>query len=482
MRRFLIFLYGILLLAVQPAWAHSFGKTYALPVPLWLYSYGAASALILSFFVAAWLTRAPPASLPDRTLPVSDEPLPAGAGWRLWQGLSLASLLLSLATGWFGSRNPYSNFSMTWFWVVFLLGTTYLTALIGGGNARANPWHVMVQAVAGLSRRWRDGIWTYPAWLGYWPALLAFMALIWVELFVHVMPFSLACLLLGYSLYTLLATAAFGASAWLRHGELFSVFLRLMALMACRRDGRWQSPFSALLTARCESFSLLVFLLFMLSATSFDGLHESAPWVRLFWTDIMLLLRPWLAPPLISHYALLLDLYLLWQTVWLLLSPFIYLLFYLAGIWLMRVLTGSRLSVRELALHFGFSLLPIVLAYHVSHYLALLITQGTQLLPLLSDPFGRGWNLFGTADWLRVPLVPSAGVVWHAQVAVIVAGHVVSVWLAHVEALRLFGSTRLALRSQWPMLLLMVLFTTSGLWILAQPFSPGIGLRGLSGG
>ena len=138
--------------------------------------------------------------------------------------------------------------------------------------------------------------------------------------------------------------------------------------------------------------------------------------------------------------------------------------------------------MRELALHFGFSLLPIVLAYHVSHYLALLITQGTQLLPLLSDPFGRGWNLFGTADWLRVPLVPSAGAVWHAQVAIIVAGHVASVWVAHVEALRLFGSTRLALRSQWPMLVLMVLFTTTGLWILAQPFSPGIGLRGLSGG
>lgn len=468
------------LLASAPLAAHSFGKTYALPVPLWLYSYGAAAALILSFFVAAWLTRSPPSGLPAEPLPLQDDALPPGRGWRLWQSLSLAGLLLSLVSGFLGSRNPYTNFSMTWFWILFGLGSTYLTALIGGGNSRANPWHLMVRLAARCASVWRNGLWRYPVWLGYWPALLTYMGLIWVELFAHVVPFGLAGLLLGYSVCTLMASAAFGASAWLRQGELFSVFLRLMALMACRREGRWQVPFSGLLKARCESLSLLVFLLFMLSATSFDGLHETAPWVRLFWSDIIVLLKPWLTPPLVSHYPLLLDLYLLWQTFWLLLSPFLYLLLYLLCMVLMRALTGSRLSVCELALRFGFSLLPIVLVYHVSHYLALLITQGTQLLPLLSDPCGRGWNLFGTADWLRVPLVPGAGTVWHVQVALIVAGHVVSVWIAHVEALRLFGNARLALRSQWPMLLLMVLLTTIGLWILAQPFSPGIGLQGLS--
>ncbi len=472
----------LLLLLLLPVGvsAHSFGKTYALPVPLWLYSYGAAAALILSFFVAAWLTRSPPAGLPVEPLPLQDDLRPSGRCLRLWQDLSLAGLLLSLLAGFLGSRNPYANFSMTWFWIVFGLGTTYLTAIVGGGNRRANPWYLLVRVAARGGRVWRDGLWRYPVWLGYWPALLAYMGLIWIELFAHVVPVGLAGLLLGYSLYTLLASAAFGASAWLKQGELFSVFLRLMAVMACRREGRWQPPFSGLLKARCESLSLLVFLLFMLSATSFDGLHEAAPWVRLFWSDAIVLLKPWLTPPLISHYPLLLDIYLLWQTAWLLLSPFLYLLLYLFCMLVMKALTGTRLGVRELGLRFGFSLLPIVLVYHVSHYLALLITQGTQLLPLLSDPFGRGWNLLGTADWLRVPLVPGAGLVWHVQVGLIVAGHVVSVWIAHVEALRLFGSTCLALRSQWPMLVLMLLFTTIGLWILAQPFSPGIGLQGLS--
>lgn len=474
--------------------AHSFGRTYTLPVPLWLYTYGAAAALILSFLMAGWLTRhaarwqddgAPaPAAWHD-----SGEEAPAGPWLRRWRWLSLAGLGLAVVTGLLGSRNPYANFSMTWFWVIFVLGATYLSALIGQGNARANPWHVMGVLLASWRPRWRTGLWRYPARLGYWPALALYMGFIWVELFAHVVPFTLAWLLIGYTVFTLLAMRAFGVRDWLRQGEFFSVFLRLIGLMACRcwqaaegGAGRWQwrMPFSGLPGRRCEDVSLLVFLLFMLSSTSFDGLHETAPWVALFWRDGLELMRPWLAPPLVSHYPLLLDLYLLWQTLALVLSPFIYLLLYLFTIRLMRALTGSELSVRELALRFAFTLLPIVLVYHVSHYYTLLVTQGTQLLPLLSDPFGRGWNLFGTATWLRRPIIPEAGTVWHAQVGLIVLGHVISVWLAHVEALRLFGSARMALRSQWPMLVLMVVFTTSGLWILSQPFSPGISLQGLS--
>lgn len=476
---------GLLLMAAPGllpalASAHSFGKTYALPVPFWLYSYGAAAALVLSFLVAAWLARAPAVAQSAPVPLPADVPPLRGTGWRLWQSISLAGLVVSVAAGLLGSRNPYANISMTWFWVIFLLGTTYLTALIGNGNDRANPWHVLGQWLGRRHRGWQQGRWRYPDWLGYWPALLLYMAVIWAELFAHVLPVTLAWLLLGYTLVTVTGCAAFGSAAWLRHGECFSVFLRLIGLLSCRRDGRWQLPGQDLLRYRCDSLSLLVFLLFMLAATSFDGLHETAFWVSLFWRDGLVLFGGWLTPPLVRHYPLLLDLYLLWQTLWLLLSAFVYLgLFMVCMVW-MRRLTASALGVRELALRFAFSLLPIVLVYHLSHYLALLVSQGTQLLPLLSDPLGRGWNLFGTAGLLRVPVTLEAGTVWHLQVVLIVAGHVASVWIAHVEALRLFGSVRLALRSQLPLLLLMVAFTVSGLWILAQPFSPGISLQGLS--
>lgn len=57
------------------------------------------------------------------------------------------------------------------------------------------------------------------------------------------------------------------------------------------------------------------------------------------------------------------------------------------------------------------------------------------------------------------------------QVFIILAGHVASVLLAHRVALQVFASRREAVVSQLPMLLLMVGFTVSGLWILSQPLT-----------
>jgi hypothetical protein len=43
------------------------------------------------------------------------------------------------------------------------------------------------------------------------------------------------------------------------------------------------------------------------------------------------------------------------------------------------------------------------------------------------------------------------------------------VYLAHVMAVRVFGDRRAALRSQYPMLALMLGYTMMSLWIIAQP-------------
>src|SRR3546814_8283871 len=63
-----------------------------------------------------------------------------------------------------------------------------------------------------------------------------------------------------------------------------------------------------------------------------------------------------------------------------------------------------------------------------------MFTQGVKIISLLSDPFGWGWNLFGTAGLLRAPILPSMSMVWHTQVGLILFGHIVSVYIAHVEA------------------------------------------------
>jgi hypothetical protein len=134
-----------------------------------------------------------------------------------------------------------------------------------------------------------------------------------------------------------------------------------------------------------------------------------------------------------------------------------------------RQAADSGLTASTVACSFVLTLVPIAVAYHLSHYFSLLLTAGQFIIPLASDPFGWGWNLFGTAGYKVNLAIVSPYVFWYSAVAIIVLGHVIAVYLAHMAALRLFGSQRAALVSQVPMLLLMVGYTTLSLWILAQP-------------
>jgi hypothetical protein len=173
------------------------------------------------------------------------------------------------------------------------------------------------------------------------------------------------------------------------------------------------------------------------------------------------------------QYLVLVDYFYYWQWLMMLASPFIYLVIYLLFIGLVRLITRTSISLRELALQFAFSLIPIAFVYNVTHYFTLIISQGPFILPQISDPLGFGWNLLGTKDWYTQPILLDAGVIWHTQVGLILFGHIVSVYLAHVEALKVFSTTRQATLSQLPLLLLMVLLTTIGLWILSLPIGAG---------
>lgn len=474
----------LLLGALSPSavQAHSFGKLYNLPVPLWMYVYGAAAALLLSFLIVGYFLQAPKHS--DAAAPGGD--LTQSKFMRALRRIKLLSALkffsvfmlgLCIVTGLFGSQDPYRNINMTFFWVIFMLGFSYITALIGDLYSVINPWRVMAEALGKVFKRYTQGLWRYPALLAYWPALALYAGFIWIELFMFNRPSSLAKMLLIYSAINLLGVWLIGTQAWFRYCEFMSVFLRLTAKMSPLHyeEGRlrWRLPFAGLLEERAEHWSLLIFVLFMLSSTAFDGLHATKSWFMLFWTDPYGLLAPWVKTVPIASYAILRPYYVAYETLWLLLSPLIYLAFYLLFIGLAKLITGSKLSLRELALSFAFSLLPIALVYNMTHYYTLLLTQGVQIISLFSDPFGMGWNLFGTAGRYRAPILPAMGLVWHSQVGLILFGHIVSVYLAHVEALKVFPTRGKAVLSQIPMLFLMVVFTAAGLWILAQPITAG---------
>jgi hypothetical protein len=191
---------------------------------------------------------------------------------------------------------------------------------------------------------------------------------------------------------------------------------------------------------------LAAFVIVVLAGVTFDGLLETPLWLEI------VRLTP------------------VTQTLGTILLPLMFLGIYLGFVELSRVLGGGgEERFRRFAAAFAFSLVPIAIAYQVAHYYTYLLVQGQMIVSLVSDPLGWGWNLFGTAGFEPRYGIVGAGFVWYSQVALIVAGHVIAVYLAHSISLRLLRDPKRALRSQLPMLVLMVLYTMTSLWILAQP-------------
>ena len=131
----------------------------------------------------------------------------------------------------------------------------------------------------------------------------------------------------------------------------------------------------------------------------------------------------------------------------------------------------SKIDLRtiDLGRAFVYTLIPIALAYHVAHFLLFLLIQGQLLVPLASDPLGFGWDLFGTSNYRLNFRLVSPNLYWLISVLSIVTGHIVAVFLAHSTAFRVIPTRHYALRSQFPMLVLMVGYTIASLWIITQP-------------
>jgi hypothetical protein len=462
--------------------AHSFGQQYNLPIPFWLYQYAVSLTLLLSFLVIGYFVTETGANrnLAVRCLGIVE----AGATRALRQIFSagaLMCLLFCIAAGIAGTNLAYLNINMTLFWVVFVLGVTYAVAGVGDFFGPLNPWLTLSRLWAAATRQgaFGSGRWRYPVNAASYPAVLLYLAFIWMELFSHMTPRMLSSVLLAYTAITLTGMWAFGARVWLEYGEFFGLSFRLVGKcspLQTRRaaDGSLQvllqQPFIELTKTSAPDRSELLFIVCMLSSTAFDGLHETAPWVNTFWVSLYQAVIPWAGTNIVETYGLFSQLFTAYQTLGLLAMPLIYLALYLVTLWVVKKLSGSPLPLNTLALAFAYTLVPIALVYNLAHYFTLLITQGSQLSHLASDPLGLGWNLFGAPARRQTPLI-GMGWVWHTQVALIVAGHLTSVYLAHLVALKRFGTRRLAVFGQLPMLFLMVAYTAAGLWILSLPIT-----------
>ena len=188
------------------------------------------------------------------------------------------------------------------------------------------------------------------------------------------------------------------------------------------------------------------FILLMIGTVTYDGLRETTFWFNLFGTR--------------SYETS-------FSTIAFLSMNLIVIIFYRFACYFAIRVSGENYDLNEISLKFGHTMLPIAFAYHVTHYLGLLLFESQTLLYRLNDPLGFGWNLFNaqetTIDYFLEPIV-----LWTVMVIVTLAGHMLSVVLAHDLSVKIFGHQK-SDKTQYIFLFITVALTLQALFVLSVP-------------
>jgi hypothetical protein len=446
-----------------------------LPIPAWLFAWGASLVLIVSFVALSVAWRDSKFSS-DGWRPVSQRlsrPITGRSPQIVTGAIGVFLLGAVVYTGLNGTDEPSLNFAVTFVFVTFWLGMVVLSILLGDVFRAFNPWRAIARAAGAVFRLIAGQSHLeplrYPERLGRWPAVAGIVGFVWLELVYGVsgfqalglQPKTVAVATLVYTAYTLVAMALFGVETWLRRGEAFSVYYGMFSQLAPLevRDGRLgvRRPLAAA-TQWARIPGSIALVVATIASTTFDGAQEG------LWQQ-----------PVRDLFDRLTDLGL-GPTAAFRTSESVFFALTLAGVaaiyWVgvrgMRTLRGSP-ALRSLGRSFAHTLIPIGVAYLAAHYFSLFVfAEQAQFTYLLSDPLGDGSDLFGTASSGIDYGLLSANTIWYVQVAALVTGHVTGLMLAHDRAITVYGDPGRASRSQRWMLLVMVAFTCLGLFLLSQ--------------
>lgn len=429
--------------------AHGVGRVYQSPLPLWLYLVGAGATVAASFLLRA-LVRDAPDERPERKVFGDTFSIVAT---RLLTAAGIFFLLLALASGVFG-ENVGLGLASLLFWVGLIVGTLTVCAVMAGSWERTDPWATLerfyrtetAEPSPALQQR-VESMW--------WIAPVTIYLLFWFELVsgVGFDSFWIVAALLGYTLIVLSLRAPLGR-LWSSVDPLSILFgfAERVAPLSLRADGLYYRGWiRGLDEERPMPRGLYAALFVLLASTTLDNVRATVGW-----TDFR------------SSVGLANTSDVVVESVALLLFALVFLGPFLATVWVSRRFVGEGLAFGEMCRRFGWSLIPIGVAYVLAHNAPLVLSGFPLILRGLSDPFDMGWNLMGTAEVLQ-GYFPSPALVWFLEIVIIVGGHILGVLAAHRSAVRLGRSHRAAVKSQYALTALMLVFTITTLWLLSQP-------------
>ncbi len=430
--------------------AHGVGGRGDLPLPLWMFSWAASIALVLSFIALGFLWTQPKlaalAARPTHPLGAVGRGLVA-----ILRAVALALYVTALAAGFWGIDDPARNLLPVTLYVAVWVGSLVLSGLVLDLWSLINPLVTLTRIVERLLGRTGETSPNAPSsMVGDAAAAVGMFVFLYYEL-IHLSgasPRSIGRLLAVHTVVSVVVGVRWGSS-WLRRYEPFSAvsyFVGHLAPFGVRYEPSSVTarvPMSGLATVPTDVASVAL-LMVVLGGTTFDGFAESRSGRSLFgtaegWTGTVAL------------------------TAGLAASVLLVTVLYTVGCWWVARVTGERTTAMIGA--FAPSVIPIVFGYALAHYAQLLVDEIQSFWFRLSDPFGKGWDLFGSAAGeVDYNVVSPDAIAW-VQVLAILFGHIGAVAVAHDRSLERFDAKD-AWRSQFAMLVVMVAYSTLGLWLL----------------
>ena len=452
-------------MGIVSLFAHG-GPIQRTPLPLdpIFFAWGAAAVLVISFAALALLWPRPRLQdAPWRPIGGLGRLLGSRAMEVVWGLVGVALLAIVIVAGYVGPDLGANNLVPTFIMITFWVGMVVLSVLFGDVFKAVNPWRAIGRATGAVVRRRAGARRAYPEALGRWPAAVGLLVFTWIELVGGWAdtPRTLTTAIVGYTVVTFIAQAVWGVETWTRRGEAFSVYFSLLSRISVfeTRDRvvGVRPPLGGLPKLDTPPGTVAMVMV-MIGTVTFDGLSQGALWETV---------GGWLQDAFTTLGAsveMSLDLA---GTIGLVGGVLLVAGFYWLGMEGARSV-GGDFDAAHLRRVFVHTLVPIACVYVLAHYISYFVHEGQAIKYLASDPFGQGWDIFGTASAAVDFSVLSQTALYWIWLGLVIVGHVAALILAHDRALATYGQVAQAVRSQYWMLSIMIGFTMLALWLLYQ--------------
>lgn len=415
--------------------------------PTWLFLMTGGGVIAVSFLLTSFVTdRDLLTAYHDRRVTV-----PNGAAIRRWGGrlaglLGVLGLGAVLATGIAGPPEAGRNFAVLFVWVLWWAGFTASTYFLGNSWPALDPFGRLASVLP------TTGSVEPPDWVGRWPAVAGLLLLVWLEVVTEVAsdPRQLSVVVATYVAATLVASLVVGRETWRRQIDpiagVFDLYGRVAPVQRTDEGLEIVAPGAALTEGKTDATtreSEIGFVIALLWVTTFDGFVATPAWQSL----AAPIVRAGLPAELAYFAAMLLGYAAFFGIYW-------------AASKRVRTSGPTYRSAPTIAAAFAPALLPIAAGYHLGHYLPYLLQQLPAAVVVAAAPFAPPLTppVLGLPGWIS----------WVGPLSVL-AGHLLAVWVSHSRAFELFTGRLQPIRSQYPYVGVMVLYTITGLWLLAQP-------------